>query len=158
MDEQWKENGEQPEVNYAATEQGTQPAEPAYTSTETYSAPVQPDNQQPVYQQPVYQQNTYQQNAYTQNSRPVNNANDGKDGLCMASLILGIIGFFINPLYILSILAIVFGIIGMNSTSANADKAKVGLILGIASLCLQFIVDLLLTIFTFGMGGVSFCC
>lgn len=83
---------------------------------------------------------------------------NSKDGLCVASLVLGIVGFFLNPLYICSILAIVFGAIGTSAKGEKAGQAKVGLILGIVTLILQFILDIILTIVTAGMGGVSFCC
>lgn len=83
---------------------------------------------------------------------------DTKDGLCVASLILGIVGFFINPVYICSILAIVFGAIGMKANGVNAGKAKIGLILGIVAIIVQFVLDIIITIFTMGAGGVSFCC
>lgn len=103
---------------------------------------------------------TYDNNAsYSPETVTVaNDGKDSKDGLCMAGFILGIVGFFINPLYIVSILAIIFGAIGMKSTSANAGKAKIGLILGIVAICVQIVVDLLLTVLTAGIGGVSFCC
>ena len=84
--------------------------------------------------------------------------NNSKDGLCTAALVLGIIAFFINPLYILSILAIIFGAIGSGKNSSKKGSARVGIVLGIISLIIQFSLDLVITIFTFGMGGISFCC
>jgi len=87
-----------------------------------------------------------------------NQTDNSKDGLCVASLVLGIVGFLLNPLYICSVLAIVFGAIGMGSKSEKASQARIGLILGIVTLVVQFIVDIILTIVTAGMGGVSFCC
>ena len=86
------------------------------------------------------------------------NNNDSKDTLSITSLILGIVGFLVNPLYIVSVLAIIFGAIGMNSNGIHKGKGKVGLILGIIAVCLQVIVDFILTILTAGAGGVSFCC
>ena len=59
---------------------------------------------------------------------------------------------------IFTILAIIFGAIGMNSNGIHKGKGKVGLILGIIAVCLQVIVDFILTILTAGAGGVSFCC
>ena len=89
---------------------------------------------------------------------PQENNKDTKDGLCITSLVLGIVGFLVNPLYIVSVLAIIFGAVGMNANGPQANKAKVGLILGIIAVCLQVIVDFILTILTAGAGGVSFCC
>lgn len=87
-----------------------------------------------------------------------NNNDNSKDGLCVASFVLGIVGFFINPIYVVSILAIVFGAIGLNSKGPNAKKAEIGLILGVIAICVQIALDVVLTLFTAGLGGVSFCC
>lgn len=130
-------------------------------STHTEATPIGNDNlyveytSAPGQEIPPYQNNYYVQ-PIPQYTPPQNDTS--KDGLCMASFILGIVGFFINPIYIVSILAIVFGAIGQGSQSVNADKAKVGLILGIASIALQIVADLIITVCTFGMGGISFCC
>ena len=56
------------------------------------------------------------------------------------------------------VLAIVFGAVGMGKNSSKQSMAKAGLICGVSALAWQFVLDLLLTIFSFGMGGVSFCC
>ena len=88
---------------------------------------------------------------------PPENNNSSKDSLAIASLVLGIVGIFVNPLYLISVLAIIFGAIGMSS-EVHGGKAKAGLILGIVGIFVQIVVDLILTIFTAGMGGVSFCC
>lgn len=84
--------------------------------------------------------------------------NNSKDGMCVASLVLGIVGFFINPIYVVSILAIIFGAIGLNSTGPNSGKAQTGIILGVIAICVQIALDCVLTLFTAGLGGVSFCC
>lgn len=75
--------------------------------------------------------------------------NNSNSGLSTASLVLGIIAFFLNPLYICSILAIIFG---------SVSKNKTGLILGIISLVLQFLLDIIITVFSLGMGAFTFCC
>ena len=133
MDQQWN-NNQQYDNTSSQYNNGTQ----QYNSTQQYNVPQPYIPPQQYYAAPQY--------------------DTSKDGICMAGLILGIVAFFINPLYIVSILAIIFGAMGMNSRSINASKAKVGLILGIASIGAQFVFDLLITIFTFGMGGISFCC
>ena len=86
--------------------------------------------------------------ATTENSNP-------KDGLCVASLVLSIIGFFVNPLYVCSILGIIFGIVGMQAKGEKAGIAKWGMIIGIISIFVHFGVDMLLMPLTM---GASFCC
>lgn len=105
----------------------------------------------------VEPENVAQENN-TQTDYSQGNNNDSKDTLSITSLILGIVGFLVNPLYIVSVLAIIFGAIGMNSNGVHKGKGKVGLILGIIAICLQVVVDFILTIFTAGVGGISFCC
>lgn len=105
----------------------------------------------------MYDNGTHYDNSVNYDTTGAVNS-DSKDGMCMASLILGIVGFFINPVYICSILAIVFGAIGMKSEGQNAGKAKVGLILGIVAIGIQILADTIITIITLGAGGFSFCC
>lgn len=75
--------------------------------------------------------------------------NNSNSGLGTAGLVLGILAFFINPLYICSILAIIFGAVG---------KRTSGVVLGIISLCFQFLLDLIITVFSLGTGFMVFCC
>ncbi len=70
----------------------------------------------------------------------------------IAALILGILAFFVNPCYICSILAIVLGVVSMKGPYRTLGM--VGMILGIASIAIQFIADLILLPFTF---GAAFC-
>lgn len=84
--------------------------------------------------------------------------NSSKEGFCIASLVLGIVGFLINPIYVVSILAIIFGAIGLKEAEPNGNRAKTGLILGVIAICVQIFMDIILTLFTAGIGGVSFCC
>lgn len=74
-----------------------------------------------------------------------------QSGMGIASLILGICGFFINPLAICSILAIIFGIIGVCKKNFNKGCAIAGLILG----GIGILWDLFLTIFS---GGIMLFC
>jgi len=64
-----------------------------------------------------------------------------KGSMGTASLVCGIISFFIFP-GILSILAIIFGAIGMNR---NEKYAKTGVILGIITLTFMLMVIILFT-------------
>lgn len=70
-----------------------------------------------------------------------------ESGLGIAGMVLGICAFFINPLAICSILAIVFGIIGACKQNAKKGCAIAGIILG----CITIIWDLILTIFSGGL-------
>ncbi len=90
--------------------------------------------------------------SYTYNSQPQGN---GKEGLAITGMILGIVAFFFNPVYVLSILAIVFGSMGLKSSKRG--MAMAGLICGIASLVGQITFDVVFTILTLG-GGAFSCC
>lgn len=94
--------------------------------------------QQPVYQQPAYQQPVYQQPVYQQRPR---NPQDGK-GLSITALVLGICGVALCwigglniVILVLSILGIIFGVIGRKKSIAAYGKASglatAGLVLGI---------------------------
>lgn len=100
-------------------------------------------------QNPVYQ---YEPQMYEGNT-----GGDGS-GMCIAAFVLGIVAFLINPIYICSILAIVFGAIGKGKGGVKANFGLVGLILGIVSICLQFCGDIALTIGTGGVGIFTCMC
>lgn len=68
-------------------------------------------------------------------------------GMATASLVLGIVGFFCNPLYICNLLAVIFGIVAL-CTGQPKGRSIVGIILGLCAACLQVILD----IFLFGVG------
>lgn len=140
----------QDETQQAMPQDGTQQAVPQDETQQTM--PPQTVQQQDYQEQ--WQEMPYQETGYTY-QEPVA---DSKDGMCVAALILGIVGFFLNPFYVCSILSIVFGAIGMKANGEKSSLAKVGLILGIANFGIQFILDLITTICTAGMGGFSFCC
>lgn len=101
-------------------------------------------NQQYNYEQPQYQP-------------PQQPAPKKAKGVSVASLVCGIVGFFCNPLYLVNLAAIICGIIGI-ATSKEEPKgmAIVGLILGIVGIGVQVTVDLLVTIFSFGLGFFTF--
>lgn len=74
----------------------------------------------------------------------------------LVSLILGGVAFLINPLYGLSIAAIITGAVGIATAGGRPKtKATIGLILGIVSILFQCVLDMLVTILTMGIGGVS---
>ncbi len=81
-----------------------------------------------------------------QNLQPVK-----KDGVCLASLICGIISFCCcNPCYLVSIAAIVTGIIGIAGNKNPKDMAIAGLALGALSIIICIIVDVVMLPFTMG--------
>ena len=79
-------------------------------------------------------------------------------GFGIAALILGICAFFINPLYICSDLAFIFGLIGANKPGYKKGCAIAGIITGLCALLFQLIFDFCMTFLTFGFGSVSFFC
>ncbi len=130
------------------SEQGSVPY-PEMTDTDANA------NMNGNWQQMPYQQTTAPKQYSYEYQTPVA---DTKDGLCIAAFVLGIVGFFLNPIYVCSILAIVFGAIGMKPNGPKCNMAKVGLGLGIGSLVFQFLADFFVTIITLGTGAFSFCC
>ncbi len=81
-----------------------------------------------------------------------------KNTIALVGMILGIVGFFLNPLYLVSVAAIILSIIGVCKKNApRRGMAIAGIILGGVSMACQGIVDFLLTIFT-GIGVISIFC
>lgn len=110
-----------------------------------------------------YNQNNYmQQNTYQDPYRTYDYEVYGppmkQSGIGIAGMILGILGFFLNPLYLCSLLAIIFGIVGCCKNNVKKGCAIAAVILGPCSLIWQIIIDFVFTIFTMGFGSVSFFC
>lgn len=74
---------------------------------------------------------------------------DNYNVLSILALVFGCLGFFINPLYVISIVAIILGIIGHVKSIYYKKRAMIGWILGVASLVFQIIFDL---VCTWGLG------
>lgn len=85
---------------------------------------------QPAYQQPVYQQPTYQQPVYQQAAKPA-------VGLAAASLVCGILSFFVLW-WLFGTLAIIFG--GVAKSKGAGGLATAGLVLGILGIVLSVIL------------------
>lgn len=78
-------------------------------------------------------------------------------GVSVAALICGIFGFFCSPFYLVNLAAIILGIVGLATANGRPKgMATAGLILGITGAIWQFVMDIILTIFTMGFGGISF--
>lgn len=79
------------------------------------------------------------------------------NGCAVASLVCGIIAFLcFNPMYLISITAIVLGIVGVSKHDSSKGMATAGIILGAVSIVTSFIMDLIVTIFSFGLGFFTF--
>lgn len=76
-------------------------------------------------------------------------------GVCVASLICSLVAFIFNPLSLLHIVGIVLGIVGC-ATSGNRPKgmAIAGIILGCICILWQGIIDIILSVFTFGLSFI----
>ncbi|MCR5208643.1 MAG: zinc-ribbon domain-containing protein [Lachnospiraceae bacterium] len=68
--------------------------------------------------------------------------------VCTLALVFGIIGFFCDPLYIITTAAFILGIIGLVNNGSKKGFALAGLICSICACCLQVIID----ICTLGIG------
>lgn len=78
------------------------------------------------------------------------------NGPALASLICGIVGFLLNPLYLVSVAAIITGIVGIAGANGRPKGMGIaGLILGIVSLFVQVTLDLILSIATLGVCSCS---
>lgn len=100
--------------------------------------------------QTVYEGEFYSEPYQNQTVKP------GVDGFAIASLVLGIISFFILPI-IGSILAIILGNKSINDNGDNT-MAKVGKILGIVSLILSIVgvIIVILALTIFGLSAFAF--
>ena len=76
-------------------------------------------------------------------------------GVALASFICGVVGVLFNPFYGVSLAAIILGIVGI-ATAKDRPKgmAIAGLIIGCVVLPVQLVLDIILSMFTFGL---SFC-
>lgn len=78
-----------------------------------------------------------------------------QNGMGTASLVLGILGLFCCGSFILSVLALVFGVMGRKKAAeglaTNGGMATAGMILGIIGVVLSVI-----TVITWALGGFNF--
>ncbi len=77
------------------------------------------------------------------------------NSVAIAALCCGIACFFINPLYLTCLAAIILGIVGLCKPGKKL-LAGLGLGLGIAGTIAQFIVDCIITVLSFGVGMFTF--
>lgn len=72
--------------------------------------------------------------------------------VCLLALIFGIVGFIFNPLYLVSLAALILGIIGHVNMGTKKNYAMIGWILAIVSFVFSLIIDIFCT-----MGFGVFC-
>ncbi|MBO4474432.1 MAG: hypothetical protein J5750_05895 [Clostridiales bacterium] len=79
------------------------------------------------------------------------------ENVCVLALVFGILGFFLNPLYLVSVAAIVLGIIGHANNGSKKTLGMVGWILGASSLAVQLLFDFICAATTCGIGSIAIC-
>lgn len=73
------------------------------------------------------------------------------NGVAIAALVCGIVSLCCcNPLYLVSLLAVILGIIGVANNNGGKGMAITGIILGIVAVCLGILLDIILLPLTFG--------
>ena len=115
-----------------------EPVEPI-AEAEPVEAPLTPIAPDPY-------QNTYgSQRAQTSSS-----TSDGDYKIvCLLALIFGGVGFLINPLYLVSLAALILGIIGVICSEKYKTWAIIGIVLSIVGCFVQILLDIFCT---FGLG------
>lgn len=97
----------------------------------------------------------YNQNSYDE----VYNEPEPQLNICgLIGTIIGAIAFCINPCYILSIAAIALGIIGLCLKDMKRALAFWAIGLGIGAIIFQVVADTLLSVFSMGLGSISYFC
>ncbi len=82
-----------------------------------------------------------------------NNLTNKNSGVSVASLVCAIVSFFINPLSLLPTVALILGIVGLATANGRPKSCAVwGIILSVVAGIFQIVVDLILSIFTFGLS------
>lgn len=75
---------------------------------------------------------------------------------CIAGFVLSLVGFIFNPLGLVSIIALIFGIIGHSHKGPKMGFGIAAWIIAIISFLCQLIVDSIITLFSFGLGIFCF--
>ncbi len=74
------------------------------------------------------------------------------NGICIASLVCGLVSFLgcCNPFYLVSLAAVILGIVGVCGSYSGKGMAIAGIILGVLAVLIWVVLDILLIPFTFG--------
>ena len=128
--------------------------QPQYQQPQPYVASQGPNSQyyEPANTIPF---TTQDQQAYAQ--RMMNPNKPDYENVSVLAFVFGILGFFFNPLYLVSLAAIVLGIIGHANQGSKKSMAMVGWILGLISLVVQLVFDFICAAATCGIGSIAFC-
>lgn len=97
--------------------------------------------------------NSVDQQAYAQ--RMANPRYDAYESVSIMAFVFGLVGFVLNPLYLISLAAIILGIIGQINNVSKRSLAIAGWILGIISLFCQLAFDLICAASTCGVGAIA---
>ena len=79
------------------------------------------------------------------------------ENVSVLAFIFGCLGFLFNPLYLVSLAAIILGIIGHANNGSKKTLAMLGWILGLIALAVQIIFDLFCAAILCGWGSFLFC-
>ena len=84
-------------------------------------------------------------------AKPVAAKSNSGATVSIIGFVISLVSLIINPLYLCNIAAIVLGIIGVSSRDNNKKGfAIAAIIIAVVTFLIQFIFDLILSIFTFG--------
>lgn len=97
--------------------------------------------------------NTVDQQAYAQ--RMANPRYDAYESVSIMAFVFGLVGFVLNPLYLISLAAIILGVIGQINNMSKRSLAIAGWILGIISLFCQLAFDFICAASTCGVGAIA---
>lgn len=79
-----------------------------------------------------------------------------KSGLCIAALVCGLVSILLNPMYLVSLAAIILGAIGLGKSMNPKGFALTGVIAGAATLLFGCLFDTLISLLTMGLGLPAF--
>ena len=79
------------------------------------------------------------------------------ENVSVLAFIFGCVGFLFNPFYLVSLAAIILGIIGHANNGSKKTLAMLGWILGLIALAFQLAFDLFCAAMLFGWGKFLFC-
>ncbi len=97
--------------------------------------------------------NSVDRQAYAQ--RMANPRYDAYESVSIMAFVFGLVGFIFNPLYLISLAAIILGIIGQINNISKKSLAIAGWILGIVSLICQLAFDFICAASTCGVGAIT---
>jgi len=131
---------------------GQLPPQGQYTRTSVYGS------QQGPYSQQFESPNTIPFNERDRQEYARRMADTGRqdyESVCVLAFVFGLVGFLFNPLYLISLAAIILGVVGHSNNGSKKTLGMLGWILGIISLFVQMVFDYLCAVSTCGIGAIS---